>query len=111
MSDTPRPHVYVCAMASRSRIEEFVFDSCVRGYHKYQETWTPQDGEELECIREPTNSTDRYAVAVVLKGTDCIVGNLPRKLLKLCSCFFEKRKQYLLREGFHLLYPKGQAIK
>ena len=39
-------------------------------------------GEELACEREPTNTSDRYAVAVVKGGV--IIGHLPRKI---CSLF------------------------
>ena len=29
---------------------------CVRGYHVYKDIWAAAIGEELVCIREPTNS-------------------------------------------------------
>ena len=54
---------------------------CVRGYHVYKEMWEAVIGEVLECHREPTNATDRYAVAVTKAAT--IVGHLPRKLSKV----------------------------
>ena len=44
-------------------------DSCVRGYHVYQDTWTPLVGEELHCKREE-NIHDRHAM-VVKKGSAC----------------------------------------
>ena len=56
-------------------MEELEIPSSVRGYHIYKDTWEVTVGEELECIREPTNSTDRYAVAVIKDGR--IVGHLP----------------------------------
>ena len=37
---------------------------CVRGYHIYKDIWTAAVGEILFCVREPTNASDRYAVAV-----------------------------------------------
>ena len=40
-------------------------DSCVQGYHVYQDTWTPLVGEELHCEREEENIHDRYAVVVM----------------------------------------------
>lgn len=70
--------------------EEYTIQSCVRGYHVYQEVWTASEGDELICVRQPTNDMDRYAVATLLKGTSCVVGHLPRKLSKLCSCFLRK---------------------
>ena len=41
--------------------------------------WEAAIGEELNCKREPSNSIDRYAMAIV-KG-DMVVGHLPKKLL------------------------------
>ena len=43
---------------------EFETDSSVRGYHVYQDNWTPVIGERLNCEREEENSRDRYAVAI-----------------------------------------------
>ena len=65
--------------------EEFKTNSCIRGYHVYQERWVPVIGERLECKRESGNPRDRYAVAVC-KG-DEIVGHVPRYISTLCSLF------------------------
>ena len=43
----------------------FEKDCCVRGYHIYQWVWDAAIGENLTCRREPTNESDRYAVAVM----------------------------------------------
>lgn len=61
---------------------------CVRGYHVYQAIWTAVVGEELVCEREPTNSLDRYAVAVL--KNEIIIGHLPRKTSKVCSLFLRR---------------------
>ena len=45
-------------------METFERELCVRGYHVYQRIWTAAVGEVLHCEREPTNSRDRYAMAV-----------------------------------------------
>ena len=45
-------------------------------------------GEVLICRREPTNSADRYAVAVLKEET--IIGHLPRKMSKVCSLFLRR---------------------
>ena len=45
------------------------------GYHAYQETWLPHVGEVLLLEREPLNSVDNYAVAIVKSGT--VVGHVP----------------------------------
>ena len=63
--------------------------SVIRGHHLYQRIWTPEIGEYLVCEREPTNSIDRYVVAVV--KDDVIVGHLPRAQLKIYSLFLFRR--------------------
>ena len=60
-------------------------DSCIRGYHVYQDRWLPIIGERLECRRESGNPRDPYAVAV-RKG-DEIVDRVPRYISTLCSLF------------------------
>ena len=35
----------------------------------YEEVWEAAIGEVFECHREPTNATDRYAVAVTKAAT------------------------------------------
>ena len=45
---------------------EVSVESCVRGFHIYQDVWIPVVGEVLGCRREMTNTEfeDRYTVAV-----------------------------------------------
>ena len=45
-------------------VEECETDSCIRGYHVYQDRWLPIIGERLECKSESGNPRDPYAVAV-----------------------------------------------
>ena len=68
------------------------------GFHEYQSKWDPIIDEILEARMEPTNETDKYAVATYKKEE--IVGHLPKektgkfakmifyflKSEKLCSC-------------------------
>jgi len=68
---------------------EVVVGSCVRGYHIYQEIWTPVIGEHLNCKRERDNTEDRYAVAVC-KAEDVVVGHVPRTISCLCSAFIRR---------------------
>ena len=45
--------------------------SVVRGYHEYKDIWDAAiDGLELPCEREPRNSHDPSAVAVVKQSSD-----------------------------------------
>ena len=39
--------------------------SFVRSYHAYQTVWDPDVGDVLRLEREPTNSKDRFAIAVM----------------------------------------------
>ena len=48
----------------------------------YTRLWAAMVGEKLACEREPTNPTDRCAVAVVKSGI--IIGHLPRMISKVC---------------------------
>ena len=51
------------AMEGDTEEDTLVTDSMVRGYHIYQNVWTPTVGEHLLCVREEDNAEDRYAVA------------------------------------------------
>lgn len=63
---------------------EYCRDSCIHGYHVYKDAL----GEILECVREPSNHKDRYAVAVLKDGN--IVGHLPKKISFVCSLFVRR---------------------
>ena len=45
-------------------MEEFKISCCICRYHLYCNIWDVVIGEEVECVREPLNESDRYAVAV-----------------------------------------------
>ena len=67
-ADRLRKKIYGCEIT----METFERELCVRGYHVYQRIWMAAVGEVLHCEREPTNSRDRYAVAVVVKKYLCV---------------------------------------
>ena len=77
-------HTFVAARI----MEELSRLSCVRGYHVYQDVWDAAIGEILTCEREPSNSQDRYAVAVKKEGS--IVGHLPKNVSRVCSLFLRR---------------------
>ena len=62
----------------------------IRRYHVYQNVWIPEIGEVLEAEVERENLYDKYAVAIV-HADHAIVGHVPMKILKLCSCFLSRR--------------------
>ena len=70
-------------------MEEFEKASCIRGFHVYQDNWTPILGERLVCKNEPGNPKDRYSVAICKVG-DEIVGYLPRNISTMCSSFIRR---------------------
>ena len=60
------------------------------GYHAYQDIWTPVVGASLLLRREPDNSVDSSAVAVLRE--DQTVGHVPFNISSVIS-------QFLRREG------------
>ncbi len=67
---------------------EFTFQSYVRGYHDYMHIWDPFVGQDLLLRREPNNSHDIHAVAVVLD--DQIVGHVPYNIAPTVSAFLNR---------------------
>ena len=63
-------------------VMEYCVEAMVRGYHVYKDIWT---AVELICWREPFNTADPFAVAVVKNGT--AVGHVPRKISCVCLLF------------------------
>ena len=95
-------------------MEEFEKPSCIRGFHVYQDNWTPILGERRVCKNELGNPRDLYAVAVC-KAEDEIVRHLPRNISTMCSIFIRHseiiyctvsgRRQYsrdLLQHGMEI---------
>ena len=68
---------------------------CICGYHVYKEAWMAAIREVFPCVRQTTNSDDRYAVAV--KNDGKTVDQLLRNCL-VCAHFF-------LTGGGHISLP------
>ena len=72
-------HVIKLNMASQPEVSvsgDFVeVSSFVRGIHAYKDLWEPSIGEVLLLQREPENSQDKLAVAVLKSGR--VVGHVP----------------------------------
>ena len=81
-------YIGMTTSSTTSAVDEFETSSCVRGYHVYQDTWTPVIGEQLVCRREDSNPRNRCAVAVV--KAEEIVGHVPRFILTACSLFIRQ---------------------
>ena len=69
-------------------LKDLQINSYVRGYHAYVDLWTPALNEELILKREPTNETDRNAVAILKEET--VVGHVPFNLAPLISAFLRR---------------------
>ncbi len=63
-------------------------ESCVRGYHVYEELRKAAIGGELECRRECRNTADAFTVTVIKNGT--IVGHLHRRISRVCTLFMRR---------------------
>ena len=69
----------------------FNLDSFIKGYHVYQEVWSPELHEMPNAVPEPRNIVDKYAVSV--QRDDEVVGHL----MKGKSGRFAKTIFYFLR--------------
>ena len=74
----------ICLKMSSYRME-----SCIRGFHIYNEVWTPFIGERLGCARERSNREDSFAVTMK-RGTET-VGHVPRTIACVCKLFLRQR--------------------
>ena len=68
-------------------METLQVESCVQGHHLYKRIWNPtvQVGQELNCVREATNSEDPYAVAAMRNRA--LVGHVPPKMSAASALF------------------------
>ena len=62
-------------------------ESCVRGFHVYQDIWTLTTGECLSCQMEDSNAFDSYASTVTIRKNVNIIGNVPRKISAACFLY------------------------
>ena len=62
--------------------------SFIRGHHVYCQEWTPAVGEVLALKRQPDNSHDKFAVAVIKNGR--IVGHIPKSMSRAVSFFLNR---------------------
>ena len=72
------------SMATIRVICETTLSTCIRGYHVYQDEWTPVLDETLSCCHDLTNIHDPFAVKVMKTGS--IAGHLPKKIVQLAHC-------------------------
>ena len=61
--------------------DRFEFSSVIRGHHVYKDIFMPTIRRILQSGREPDNSYDSFAVAII--KNDTIVGCVPRNISRL----------------------------
>ena len=81
---------------SGSVLSSFSVPSYIRGYHAYQDVWSPFPGEVLPLEREPDNPKDVHAVAIKRAGR--IVGHVPFNLAPTVSAFLRRSRNKCLAE-------------
>ena len=64
------------------------FDSFIRGYHAYKDTWNPAVGDVLRFQRETTNVKDKLAVSVMYQST--IIGHVSYNTAPAVSHFLRR---------------------
>ena len=65
------------------------FTAAVRGFHYHQRIWRPKENEELDCVYEPDNMFDRFAIKTVNKDGDT-VGHLPKEISRVTKYFLDR---------------------
>ena len=66
----------------------FEFSSVIRGHHFYKDIFMPTIRKILQSRREPDNSYDSFAIAII--ENDTVVGHVPRNISVLCDLFLKK---------------------
>ena len=96
---------------SSSGSELFEIQSFVRGVHAYRDLWEPRVGEILCLQRQPDNTEDKLAVAVMKSGF--VVGHVPRNLAPLFSHFLKRscNKAYVLITGERVNRGAGHGLE
>ena len=77
-----------------THVVESCAESCVCGFHVYQDVWIPTTGERLSCQMsvEDSNAFDLYTVAI--KKSASVIGHVPRKISTACSLFYREEKEH-----------------
>ena len=90
------------------REKDLEIKSFLMGFHEYRTLWTPHENEVLFTRMEPTNTKDKFVVAVI-----CIKDSVVGHLMKSKGGQFAKTIFYFLRASeYHgsRVRVKGQAI-
>ena len=70
--------------------KNIIFSAAVRGFHVYQASWKPENGEVLQCMHEKNNPYDMFSMKVCKLNSGKIVGHLPMEISRITK-FIEDR--------------------
>ena len=62
-----------------------VLSAAIRGFHVYQDIWSPNLGDKFECTHEESNTKDTHAMGVYFSGK--LVGHLPKEISRYFHYF------------------------
>ena len=98
-------------IGATGKLDVIEFQSYVRGYHAYMETWSPIIGQALRLKREPTNCHNVHAVAIYLE--DQVVGHIPYNLAPKVSAFLRRdvNKEFAEITGDRLNRGAGYGLE
>ena len=73
-------------------MDSFGTESCIQGFHIYNDIWLPLIKEQLKYTKEADNSRDHYAgVAVNITPVSTeTVGHVPQCISAVCSTFLQR---------------------
>jgi len=99
-------------MASSERVFEASFDSCVRGFHVYQDIWMPVPGEILPCTHELANAHNFF---VVKAKKEVLYDMGLRRLAWPVCCLLKMVVSYYLKllvltEGTQEIWPQNTLV-
>lgn len=70
-------------------MEVHTFTAAVRGFHYYRRFWKPKENEKLDCMHEPGNVFDRFAIKTVDERGET-VGHLPKEISRVTKYFLDR---------------------
>jgi hypothetical protein len=94
-----------------SETDMLEISSFVRGIHAYKDRWEPRIGEVLSLQREPDNSEDQLAIAIMKSGS--VVGHVPRNLAPIFFPFLKRscNKAYVKITGQKVNRGAGHGVE
>ena len=83
-------------------------ESCVHGFHVYQDISMPTTGERISCQMEDSNAFGPYNVAI--RKSANVIGHIPGKISAACSLFVQKGGTLTCIANYQFLPQGGLQI-